>query len=432
MSVVQEARNASLSDLRDLLVEQHARKVDIVAPASKIEMKGGILHVEGAEQILSEDGVTATDGRYRPTEVCDEGLSDKMGIPLPYVRKMRVERPDLLDANVNGWLHGQVRVSVPQHDCEEPRPLMRTKALQAAPADDRSFLLRCFRPDDGEREGIGRAFLSDRYATIDSLDVLTAALDGVRQAGVSIQIDGCDLTERRMYVRISAPEISALAPVLLSGYRNPFSDPGVERAINHGWDLERAREAAAREGKGYTEDEGGEPIVFAGFVLSNSEVGGGAFSITPRLLVKVCKNGLVITKDALRAVHLGGRLEEGVIRWSDETQAKNIELVTAKTRDAVATFLDVDYMKKAITEVEVLAGAKVSDPEKVVKDVGKRLTFDQATIDGVLEHFIRGGQMTAGGVLQAVTSFAQTVENADKASDIEGQALRALEMAAAL
>ena len=46
-------------------------------------------------------------------------------------------------------------------------------------------------------------------------------------------------------------------------------------------------------------------MVFAGWVLSNSETGCGAFTITPRLVVHVCRNGMTITKDALRAVHLG-------------------------------------------------------------------------------------------------------------------------------
>lgn len=52
---------------------------------------------------------------------------------------------------------------------------------------------------------MARAFLSDRYSVIDNLDVLTATLDGVRQAGVDVSIDRCDLTDRRMYVRIIAP-----------------------------------------------------------------------------------------------------------------------------------------------------------------------------------------------------------------------------------
>lgn len=91
------------------------------------------------------------------------------------------------------------------------------------PADPRSFLVRCFRPDDEGSEGVARAFLSDRYRPVDNLDVLTAALEGVKATGVNIEVAGCDLTDRRMYVRITAPEVQALAPTLLAGYRSPFS-----------------------------------------------------------------------------------------------------------------------------------------------------------------------------------------------------------------
>jgi len=49
----------------------------------------------------------------------------------------------------------------------------------------------------------------------------------------------------------------------------------------------------------------------------------------------------------------------------------------------------------------------------------------------VLDHFIRGGDPTAGGLMAAVTSFARTVDDADTAFEIEAQGLRALELAAA-
>ena len=62
------------------------------------------------------------------------------------------------------------------------------------------------------------------------------------------------------------------------------------------------------------------PLVFAGFVLTNSETGHGSFAIAPRLIAQVCSNGYTITRDAMREVHLGGQLGEGVItasrRWS--------------------------------------------------------------------------------------------------------------------
>ena len=81
-------------------------------------------------------------------------------------------------------------------------------------------------------------------------------------------------------------------------------------------------------------------MVFSGFMLTNSETGCGAFSLVPRLVAQVCDNGMTITRDAMRAVHLGERLDEGVVTWSGNTLDKTLALITAKTTDAVAAFLD--------------------------------------------------------------------------------------------
>lgn len=44
--------------------------------------------------------------------------------------------------------------------------------------------------------------------------------------------------------------------------------------------------------------------------------------------------------------------------------------------------------------------------------------------------FILGGQPTAGGIAQAVSAFSQTVEDVDRAFEIELRAVEAMEMAA--
>ena len=121
------ARNATLEDLAALLRDQQARKVDIVAPAAAIRAQGARLVVDGTEPVLGPDGVTVTAGAYAPTDVCDQGIADKLGIPAAYLRKLREQKPDLYDANVNGWLAG----------------------------DDRRFLLRCLRGENGRRGGAG-------------------------------------------------------------------------------------------------------------------------------------------------------------------------------------------------------------------------------------------------------------------------------------
>jgi hypothetical protein len=391
MNITKQARNAGLSDLRDALVEQHARKLDVVAPARKLRFRDGKLVLSGMDPVFDSDGVTDVNGTYRPTEVFDEGVASKLGIPLAYVRLMRQQRPDLYDQNANGLLRGLNRYNSATQKNE-----------QLIEPDGRSFLVRAFRGDTGE-PGIARALLSDRFAVMDNLDALTAALDGIRQAGVPVEIDGCDLSDRRMYVRVKAPGVRALAPALMAGYRSPFS--GATGTDN--------------------------PTVFAGFVLSNSETGDGSFSVTPRMIFQVCDNGMTIQKDAMRAVHLGGKMDEGLIQWSRDTLNKQLALVTARARDAVSTFLDAGYMRKVIRELESKAGKPIENVEDV-KVIAKKLSFDQETQDAIFSMFVKGGQITAGGVMQAVTAAARNTQDADKAFEMEAQSLKALELAFAL
>ncbi|MGW0779111.1 DUF932 domain-containing protein [Streptomyces sp. NPDC002835] len=377
-----QARNAGLQDLVNILQSQHDRKLDVIAPASALRAERGNLIIEGVPPQITDDGVTDVDGMYRPTGVADEGIADKLRIPLAYVRRLRAEAPGLYDANVNEW-------------------------LRLTP--DRRFMVRAMRSDETGEDGrpgmgIARAFLSDSYRLMDNVDVLLAALDGIKQSGHSVRVTGCDLTDRRMYVRVESEEVAVQARELLKGYRSPFT--------------------------GQTGDE--LPLISAGFVISNSEVGSGAYTLTPRAVVQVCTNGLTMAEDVMRAVHIGAKQDEGVIKWSAGTDRKTLELITSKTTDAVTTFLSRDYVEGKLRSIEEAAGRPVEKPQQVVEQVAKRLNFSQTTRDNILAHFVRGGQMTAGGVMQAVTAAAQQLPNADAAHELESQALPALRAAAAL
>jgi len=126
----------------------------------------------------------------------------------------------------------------------------------------------------------------------------------------------------------------------------------------------------------------------------------------------------------------GSRHEEGVVRYSADTLDKELALITARARDAVATFLSPDYLLAKVTEMEKKAGVPVSHPDDTVRQVAKAVKFSDEMADAILGHFIRGGQLTAGGVMQAVTSVAQTLDDADAAHEMEAAALRALDVAA--
>jgi hypothetical protein len=379
--------------MADILMTQQAFKTDLVTPITNLRSENGVIRIEGTS--VFEGGTL-----YRPTPIADSHIAEKLGIPVAYVRRMREERPDLYDVNVNGWIHGNSVL-----DLLDGGPVYD----RFAPPDQRRVLCRLFQGDEDE-VGWLRAMLSDSYQCIDNLDYLLAFLDGIKRAGIDAKPTYTDLTETRMIVKIAAPEIAVNAPQLMEGYRSPFHGKNLPE-----WVQER-----------YGVNSDGVGI---GLVGGNSETGGGSAFVYPVLYFLACMNGLVVTKDVLRKVHLGGKLQEGVIEWSGSTQRKALELVTSQVTDAVSAFLNPEYIQKQLDEIAVKAGKKLANPDETIKVVAKQLNYTEAEASGILRHFILGGQVTAGGVLQAVTSFAQELADPDAAWELELSAMKALDLA---
>jgi hypothetical protein len=98
------ARNATLTDLAVLLRDQQARKVDVVASSAAIRARHGQLIVDGTAPVLGEDGVTLTTGTYTPTNVCDQGVADKLGSPsLTCGAPVRSARTCTTPTSTAGW-----------------------------------------------------------------------------------------------------------------------------------------------------------------------------------------------------------------------------------------------------------------------------------------------------------------------------------------
>lgn len=374
-------RNANVQDLVEILKSQQPRKYDVVVPVGKIRSVDGILVIQGAEAVLDADGVTAADGQYLPTGICDGGIADRVGQDLTakYLGTCRQKNIALYDQNVNGWL---------QH------------ADNAA----KKFLIRCFKDLESPLGlGVARAFLSDSYKIIDHFDVLMTILDAVRSTGVECKIVAADLTDRRMYIRFESEAVAVNALELVRNYRSPFNGKS-------GADL---------------------PMMFAGFEVSNSEVGHGAFSIAPRVILQVCNNGMTSRADQVKAQHLGGKLaQEGEIVWSDATQEKNLELIRSMTIDAITQFLSTEWLEKHLARLSREAGVEVKKPDAVIKQISTKLRYTEAQADDILAMFIKGGDLTAGGVMHAVTASAQNQTDADLAADMEADAQKVLALAA--
>jgi CBS domain-containing protein len=399
-----ERRNISLPDLVNLLRSEAANRLDVIAGSGALRCQDALLVLEGTQPQLGPDGVTMTEGAYVFNDVALGQVADKLNVPAPYLRRVHREVPELFDTTFNMLMARTDRRFLVRAQ-RTPQPGTGLDALPGYGFDQpRSTDVL---PAVSGRGGDGtiRALLSDRYHRLDSLDVLLAALEGIRAAGVNARIDGADLSDTRMSVRVVAPSVAIQAPILLRRYRSPF-----------------------------TGQAGAElPVVWAGFVLTNSEVGCGAFSIRPRIKVLACGNGLVIPVEGMRRTHLGARHDgdDGVVAWSESTTAKTLELITSKTADAVAAYLDVDYVTRMVRDLEAVAGVPVTDPDTTLKIIGQRLRVPDAAMAAVLAHFVAGGDATAGGVMHALTSVAQTLPDPDAAHDLEAVAIQAMHLAAA-
>ena len=373
-------RQTTLAELVNELKDQNLQKKDFVVPANLLSMENGQLVVNNYNEdntllkLLQEVGIKSEDEKkliLNCLPILHQNLSDKLDIPRRYYNKIQsLKETNLIDMNVSHWL----------------------KNMKG------NVFLRTFINKD-KNEGYARAILSDRYSVIDNFDVLFATLEAVKESGLNLKIedDGCDLTESKMYIRFILPDVEINAPDLLKNYKSPRGGNSV-----------------------------GDGII-TGFVITNSELGQGSFSISPRAVVLKCSNGMVFKNDAFGKIHLGSKMNEySSIDWSEETKRKNYELIQAQVKDAVKKFTSEDYLSKKISELNEYAEQDLKHPIETVKNVSKILNITEEKEKSILDFFMRGGDFTAMGVSQALTFYAHETNDADEAHEMEVAAIEIL------
>jgi hypothetical protein len=372
-------RQTTLADLVNELKDQNLRKKDFVVPANLLSMENGMLVVnnynsnDDLAKLLNEIGIKSEGDNKLILDclpILHQNLSDKCDIPRKYYNRIQgLSDTTLIDTNVTHWL----------------------KSMKG------NIFLRTFINKE-ENQGFGRAILSDRYNVLDNFDVLLATLEAVKSSGLNLKIEdnGCDLSESKMYVRFIAPDIEIKAPDLLKNYKNPKGNGG--SGVGDG--------------------------IITGFVVTNSELGQGSFSISPRAVVLKCQNGMVFKNDAFGKVHLGSKMEQySQIDWSEETKRKNYELIQAQVKDAVKQFTSEDYLAKKISELNNFAEEELKHPIETIKNVSKFLAITEEKEKSILDFFMRGGDFSPMGVSQALTFYAHETNDADEAHDMESVAI---------
>ncbi|MEV0650071.1 hypothetical protein AB0I28_32915 [Phytomonospora sp. NPDC050363] len=358
-------RNSGFNGMLSTLSELRERQIDAVVEARTIRANDGRIELPDLPTgpVGTPFGARHLSGMpLLPTSVFLSGIASGLDIPVKYLRRMHRYAPDLFDANVNYWLQD----------------------------GEAQLLIRAY---SGDQAGVARAFLSNSYRIIDNYDVLVHALAAFGDAGVTPTIERCDLTSERMYVSLTVPGVTVEAPTLLRDYRAPRGGSGNDL-----------------------------PVVAAGLKITNSDVGQGGFIITPWAKVLVCSNGMTFTAYASRRNHRGHRMEEGLVLNDARVVKAHLNLIGEEVRAAVKEYLHTDFLSARVTELEELAGTRLPAAADTIRLITTQADYSKELAEAVVQRFIEGGQVTAGGYLNALTSLAQELPDAATAHAIEADA----------
>jgi Domain of unknown function (DUF932) len=249
-------------------------------------------------------------------------------------------------------------------------------------------------------DGSVRAVLSDRYRQLDNFDLAMQVMDKAKDHGAVFQ--DCQLTDTRMYLKLTIPgqmeDLKAKAT------------PGSHERI----------------------ELNAEDPVIPGLIVSNSEVGAGAFRVEPFVYRLVCKNGLIGT-DTLYKVHLGGRMELGQTVYKDDTLQSMDRALWGQVRDIIEATFDKTLLHKQIENLRRADKIAIAEPQEALDAVVKDLSLSEEKEKDLLRYFAKestNGE-TVFSLVNGITRLAQDSKNYDDRVEIERYAGQKLEKALA-
>jgi len=219
--------------------------------------------------------------------------------------------------------------------------------------------------------GNARALLSDRYQRIENEEIAETVLPILADVP-GIEVVSTEVTDRRLYIQAVTSRIQGEVKV-------------------------------------------GDPVQ-AGVLISNSEVGLGSVSISALIWRLICLNGAKMPDGNLRARHVGRRIGEDEdlnAIYRDDTRQADDRAVLLKVRDTVQAALSEAHFNRRIDAMRQLAdpAARITkSPEKAIEVLAKKVGATEGERKGILASLMAGNDLTAWGLVNAVTHQAHAAE----------------------
>lgn len=254
-------------------------------------------------------------------------------------------------------------------------------------------------------DGKIRAMLSDRYRILDNYDLAFSALEVAKSSGADVM--EASLSDRTMRIKFVSREIWDTIESTRTG-----SDSGNWYAGGLGNQKHLSRVAAKSRG----DLPGGPGTVHPLVTIGNSETGHGSLYVRIGILAGICFN-LATVEDVAAKTHLGGRLDAGL--YSNETQAADSKAIYLKIRDSIKAAFNPEHFRRIVERAKAAKLDTIEAPTLAVAQTVKRFDLTEEAEEGILEHFLRDYSQDRYGLAQAVSRFAQDVDDGDAAADLE-------------
>ena len=222
-------------------------------------------------------------------------------------------------------------------------------------------------------DGKVRAVLSEKYRRLDNYDLAQNILPMLNEADATVE--SCEITDNKIYIK----------------------------AITH---------------KVQSEVKKGD-VVSAGLIISNSETGHGSLSIKPLVYRLVCSNGAIADDYSMRKYHAGKATDMMQIEFSKDTLRAEDKAFWLTVRDLVKFTLNETTFEKIVATMRESTEKTIQAPDKAIELVTKKYSMSESESGGVLEHLIKGGDLTSWGLGNAVTRMAQDVNSYDRSTELE-------------
>lgn len=231
--------------------------------------------------------------------------------------------------------------------------------------------------------GDTRAFLSNRYNRIENEEIAEVALPILLQIP-DVNIVSAEVTDKRLYIQAVAPKL----------------------------------EGEVKKGD----------VIQAGVVIGNSEVGHGSVSVARMNYRLVCLNGMIMP-DRFRAYHVGRQIEDNEALWQDDTRKADDRAILLKVRDMVAAAVNAQEFARTLEKMRTLTTGKITgNPEESIEVLCQKVGASESEKGGILRSLIEGGDLSAWGMLNAVTAQAHVAKDYDRAVEFEAAGGALLEL----